>query len=216
VEQKEDEIRGLKAIIHSFSTNPNSSHAGAGSALEEVEKLRAALEQSQEEKEKLEHELEQLRRETAATNGHARNESEMTATAGERGARARAGTIRVAGTETGVNGEDSGSKNTESSTIFCEMCESKEHDTLDCAHFQVNATTTDTDGSEEDVNPAASFHKRHPSAAPAPLLPLRTTHKENVDPIAEESSPVKAAEDKWCALCERDGHLAYECPDEQY
>jgi hypothetical protein len=38
--------------------------------------------------------------------------------------------------------------------------------------------------------------------------------KENEN--GKVSSKTVAEEDKWCALCEKDGHLAFDCPEEQY
>ncbi|KAM3419613.1 hypothetical protein BST61_g2951 [Cercospora zeina] len=240
LESKEDEIRGLKAIIHSFSTSPDSGKSMTG--LDEVTKLRTALEESQREKETLEQELEQLRRDSALTNGHARNESEMTAMPDQpmRG-RSRSDTVRQTFAEHAKrtaafrNGDvDSGSKPSDSSSgaVFCEMCESADHDTLECNHFQSSTNATDASGdhapsSDEDYS-AAFKHARHPSAAPAPLtfggLAKHST-KENMDPLMEESGSHdgettkkkgEGDDEKWCALCEKDGHLAYECPDEQY
>lgn len=240
LEQKEDEIRGLKAIIHSFSTSPA---AESPNGLEDMGMLKSALEESQKEKEGLEQELEQLRRDSALTNGHhARNESEMTATPAQPSfTRARADTVkqtfaehaRRAGLENGTNGDESGSKPSDSSSrspLFCEMCESANHDTLDCNQFQTNHDSTDASDDHADDAEYPNFkHARNLSAAPAPLtLATFKGSKENLDPLAEmdseedlKSSSGGAAagakdEEKWCALCEKDGHLAYECPDEQY
>ncbi|PIA92785.1 hypothetical protein CB0940_04617 [Cercospora beticola] len=247
LEQKEDEIRGLKAIIHSFSTSPDSSKSITG--LDEVNKLRAALDESHKEKETLEQELEQLRRDSALTNGHARNESEMTATPDQAPyARSRSDTVKQTFAEhakrtiAATNGDiDSGSKPSDSSSaaVYCEMCESADHDTLDCNHFQSHPDSTNTDASgdhppDSDEDYSASFkHARHPSAAPAPLSLGafgKNSSKENMDPLVEkageeengkvakegEKKKSEGDEEKWCALCEKDGHLAYECPDEQY
>lgn len=245
LEQKEDEIRGLKAIIHSFSTSPASGDSPNGAALDDMDKLKSALEESQKEKEGLEHELEQLRRDYALSNGHhARNESELTATPVQSApTRARSDTIkqtfaeharRTGGVANGTTGDDSGSKPSDSSLrspLFCEMCESADHDTLDCSQFQSNHESVDASGadSRDDFK-----HARNLSAAPAPLVLgglLKGSNKDKLDPLAENVSPVDSKgqgsevavgakkdeeEEKWCALCEKDGHLAYECPDEQY
>jgi hypothetical protein len=34
--------------------------------------------------------------------------------------------------------------------------------------------------------------------------------------MAQEKAAAEKDEDKWCALCEQDGHLAFDCPQEQY
>ena len=202
LEQKDDEIRGLKVIIHGLSSNPSSPAAGAGASANgvlsdagEVKKLQAALDEAQSEKEGLERELEQLRRDAAAANGasHVRNESEKPATASESRplpARSRSNTIKAAqATRTldaplpptppaAPNGDT-----TVSGGVFCEMCEASSHDTLDCAKLQGGKTTYSPGKENEKVN-------------------------GKVGGVEEE--------DKWCALCEKDGHLAFDCPEEQY
>ncbi|KAK6403029.1 hypothetical protein LTR95_019000, partial [Oleoguttula sp. CCFEE 5521] len=48
-----------------------------------------------------------------------------------------------------------------------------------------------------------------------PLSPVKVkVDAEAGAPAAEEVNG--DVEDKWCALCEKDGHLAYDCPEEQY
>lgn len=238
LEQKDDEIRGLKAIIHSFSINPEAaSPNGATKSLAEVNKLKSALEESQKEKEALELKLEQLRRDSAVTNGHhVRNESDMTATQLSPTTRPRGDTIKATFAERAhragglTNGDGTAdrvsSTKAADNSVYCEMCQSDDHDTLDCNHFQNN---TPTEESEEESHAATAGHQRHPSALPAPLSPGKGglfAAKENEDPISKVSSIPEhslaepkaggGAEEKWCALCEKDGHLAYECPDEQY
>lgn len=83
LEAKDDEIRGLKAIIHRLSDGQNTpSTNGSSGEPEDVKLLQAALEESRLEREELEREVEQLRRDNAAakTNGqtHARHASELT------------------------------------------------------------------------------------------------------------------------------------------
>lgn len=218
LEQKEDEIRGLKAIIHNFSTSPDSSKHSSSSytkSSDEVSKLQAALNDSQKAKEGLEEELEQLRRDSAMTNGHAhaRNESEQTA----KGARSRADTIKATFAEHAKASATTNGNSKEE--LFCEMCESSEHDTLDCSHFQPNHdnSTSDSEGAKDilddhDEESIAGVEK------PAPLSPA-LSNKENEKQLGLDKAGDKTASDpsdKWCALCEKEGHLAYECPDEQY
>ncbi|SMR54886.1 unnamed protein product [Zymoseptoria tritici ST99CH_3D1] len=213
LEEKDNEIRGLKAIIHSFSTNPET--APRSTDVEEVSRLQNALKESQAEKERLETELEQLRRDTALkSNGHAtanssnhtRNESELTA-------------VMSRGDKSTF--AEHARKNGKSSEIFCEMCDSAEHDTLDCENFQSDGghpgresnsnSNYSTDESGRRTS-AATSNLRLPAGAsedvdvPAPLSPR----------LARRDGVKKEVEEKWCALCEKDGHLAYECPDEQY
>lgn len=221
LDQKDDEIRGLKALVHSLSTTSDATNGSAG-ALDEVSRLKAALDDSVKEKESLENELEQLRRDSAMSNGnHARNASEMTAT-GPTSTRPRGDTIKAtfaehtrrAGVADKISVAAANAPKTTGVPTFCDMCESTEHDTLDCSHFH-NTPTTASEVEDKDLPPAPT-HRRHPSAVPSPLTPGTGPRKENVDPIDETTSEKKTVEDKWCALCERDGHLAYECPDEQY
>jgi len=226
LEQRDDEIRGLKAIIHNLSSTPNGTSAEVNgdytSNSEELEKLQGALDASRREKDDLEHELEQLRRDTAVPNVNgseqpsnpARHESERTAKASERDIpiRTRSGTIKPTFAEhalrSGLDEEaehEEGEVNGES--VYCEMCESKEHDTLECTKFQslssetkhaVRSVNGDDDGADEE--------DEETTAAPEP--------KEKAADVVETGAAEE--EDKWCALCEKDGHLAFDCPEEQY
>lgn len=204
LEQKDDEIRGLKAIIHSFSTSPDATTSPNGlKASDEMQKLQTALTESQKEREQLEAELEQLRRDSAMSNGHhARNESEMTATANNT-TRPRGDTVKATFAEHAAKRIAADVEGKTNGAPFCDMCESSEHDTLDCTQFQTNHDTTSTDDSEAGFKDAVDVEK------PLPLSP----GKENE---GGKTAKDGKAEDKWCALCEKDGHLAYECPDEQY
>jgi hypothetical protein len=201
LEQKDDEIRGLKAIIHRLSDGQGASGAaaaatnGAGSVNdEEAEKLRTALEDSQREKEALELELEQLRRDAAATNGHARNESERTATGSpEKPAplgRTRSDTVKAP--RAGALPDRSTTNGNGAGTVFCELCSSSTHDTLECTQLQHQRSNSSKKGSsmQEPYSPG----------------------KEN----EQTSNTGKGDEQAWCALCEKDGHLAFDCPEEQY
>jgi hypothetical protein len=131
--------------------------------------LQVALDEAQSEKEGLERELEQLRRDAAATNGtgHVRNESEKTATASESRplpARSRSNTVKAAqATRTidaplpppaaaaAANSVTNGDT-TVSGGVYCEMCESSSHDTLDCAKLQGDKTTYSPGKENEKVN----------------------------------------------------------------
>ncbi|KAI7204059.1 hypothetical protein KC324_g965 [Hortaea werneckii] len=238
LEGKDDEIRGLKAIIHNLSSNPSEAAAstiganGYAADDDELKRLQDALEQSQLDKESLEEELEQLRRESALSNGarqdvrHQRNESERTATAQGEGmsARQRSGTVKASqafaeraqeGSLTeeedaddnaggfGQRGDDAESEATEG--VYCEMCQSREHDTVECETFAASSSP---------INPT----KPTSSASPPPPLNTSATGKENASSAGIEGGKdgKPAEEDKWCALCEKDGHLAFDCPEEQY
>jgi myosin heavy subunit len=226
LEEKDNEIRGLKAIIHSFSTNSESTPAIA--TTEELTKLQAALRESQADKDRLETELEQLRRDTAGTNGHGhdglsqpsnhtRNESERTAVPSRsKPDLSSKPTFAEHARNKGLTAGDDKSSNakTAGEAVHCEMCESSDHDTLDCKTFQ--STSSSNDGGLPLPALSSRLKKR---------LGGGGADKENQEAVSEDvevGGKVEAQkkkvveEDKWCALCEKDGHLAYECPDEQY
>ena len=46
------------------------------------------------------------------------------------------------------------------------------------------------------------------------LAQLRAERKQKEAQAKEKEA--EKDEDKWCALCEKDGHLAFDCPEEQY
>lgn len=215
MEKMENEIRGLKAIIHSFSTNEGSAplvdSAGLTKQLEDSEKARA----------KLEAEVEQLRREMAAPpaingNGHVRNESEITTVVAPSIARARADTVKLANAASSARAAPE--------TKFCDMCESSEHDTLDCNTFHeaAESITDDGDAAHEPRSGGAvgggGLLTSFPGDKPAPLSlsPVKSQQESVAGKDKENKVDGEKDGEKWCALCERDGHLAYECPDEVY
>lgn len=136
---------------------------------------------------------------------------------------------------------DSYSTNTENSTLWCEICETAGHDILTCTnvfpdqqqqHQRDSSKTPDV----ETVDPAVSVVE---DIKPAPLSPVKTnkapvtatvtavtettptTDKPiKINPAMMGSEPVPSKEsgtvneDKWCALCERDGHDSVSCPFE--
>lgn len=227
LEAKDDEIRGLKAIIHGLSdghANPAAAATNGSSPAdpEEVKRLQDALDESRSEREELEKELEQLRRDTASAsasasakpNGHARHESEATEKALP--VRPRRDTVKAAAPgaptlEEETSAADEDESHSAADAVFCELCKSAEHDTLDCTSLRSMASEARDDERE-----------REPAAMPKPL----SLGKENEDSAAAaakkqaEALPKPAADgvddDKWCALCEKDGHLAFDCPEEQY
>ena len=127
----------------------------------------------------------------------------------------------------------------EEQRAWCEVCETPGHDISTCR----NAQDTNGHGKNDDYQHQAEHngfedelagHMRNLDVsaqrkdkyndkleAPAPLS-LRKTLSNTSNNGAEKSREVQdapAAEtdaDKWCALCEKDGHLAFDCPDEQY
>ncbi|KAK0851192.1 hypothetical protein LTS02_012922 [Friedmanniomyces endolithicus] len=232
--QKDDEIRGLKAIIHGLSSTPAPSAHGNGyvTDADELKRLQDALDESKAEKEDLENELEQLRRDAAVTNGHVngnghmRNESERTAKVPESDKplplRQRSGTIKPTFAEhakrSGMSeplpaaDDDEDVNGAPVEGVYCEMCEARDHDTLDCTrlngshshHAEASAAHGDDHEREHDGEESLNY----------------TPGKENRDAAttaaAGSNKPSATDEDKWCALCEEDGHLAFDCPQEQY
>ncbi|KAK3630083.1 hypothetical protein LTR56_002630 [Elasticomyces elasticus] len=210
---KDDEIRGLKAIILGLSATPAATTNGHEyvTDADELKRLQNALDDSKAEKEYLEKELEQLRRDSPVVNGngHVRNESERTAKASEvekpMPLRQRSGTVKPTFAEHAKRAgmpEQLPAADDEEETndvpvegVYCEMCEARDHDTLDCTKLNVGSNTHDDLPTHEDEEQNY------------------TPGKENRDDAAVKPA---ADEDKWCALCEEDGHLAFDCPQEQY
>lgn len=222
IEERDDEIRGLKALIHSLSGSsaaPGIPNGKGDADPEELLRLQGALDDSRLEREDLERELEQLRRDTAVgkTNGlvHARNESDLT----EKRAsiRPRGDTVKATFAERSrrqtleenFNGESESvdheaEKDGEIDGIFCELCKSAEHDTLDCTQLNTDRSDSRQQGDEPtDVPKPLTFGKEHEEPRPASSSAPKPDTKDT-------------DEDKWCALCEKDGHLAFDCPEEQY
>nr|POF16773.1 hypothetical protein CFP56_72724 [Quercus suber] len=202
LKQKDDEIRGLKAIVHSLSSGPQASpQDGTPKSLAdpaELQRLQAALKDSNREKEDLEKELDRLRRDNATTNGHGhmRNESEQTATAadGPVPIRQRSDTIKATFAEharrSGMEPAPALETNDHATTgVFCDMCQSREHDTLDCNTFSANA--------EPDSPTETSARPILSAGATAP--PVSSPGKENRANDGD-SKPKVGEDDKWCAL----------------
>jgi myosin heavy subunit len=229
LEAKDDEIRGLKALIHGLSDGQNtpSTNPSSASDPEDVKLLQAALEESRLEREELEREVEQLRRDNASakTNGHngqshARHVSELTEKALP--VRPRRDTVKapVPAEQQIVHeeNEDEDSSNPtghDSEAVFCELCKSPEHDTLDCTSLRAPTSGSGLQARDErEHEPAAmpkplSLGRDNDSAAAAAAAHSNGAH-------ASLKKSVEKDEEKWCALCEKDGHQAFDCPDDAY
>ncbi|CAK7209868.1 hypothetical protein SBRCBS47491_000586 [Sporothrix bragantina] len=131
---------------------------------------------------------------------------------------------------------DAYSSVTESSTLWCEICETNGHDILTCTNmFGAAAGGAAPNGALAPMAPAddtrtgkdvvrAAFAS--PDAAVGPLKVSSTTAvvppppEVKILPNPMESGPVAGKESgivdasKWCALCERDGHDSVDCPFE--
>lgn len=122
---------------------------------------------------------------------------------------------------------------------FCELCETSGHDILTCTNmFSPNGTTNgthsrDVSGSQSQlrtgrdvVKAGLSPKSSHDDYKPAPLSPVKTKAVPAVPaavriiPNPMESGPVAGKEsgiinmDKWCGVCEREGHDSIDCPFE--
>lgn len=119
---------------------------------------------------------------------------------------------------------------------FCELCETSGHDILTCTNMFSSNANANANGSvpppqpvlktnintlspvlpQHDDKPAPlSPAKKSPAPAPAPApAPVR------IIPNPMESGPVAGKEsgminlEKWCGVCEREGHDSIDCPFE--
>lgn len=216
LEQKDDEIRGLKAIIHSLSRDSGSAEGSESSdqrrAREKLERevadLRASLEEKTKGGEELELELEALRK----ANGGQR-QSAMSGFSGKRSSYRDSRDTVVPSRNQGArspeapNGHKRGntldtmpesdaySTATENSTLWCEICEAAGHDILTCT----NMFGPDGAKSTEQPNPAGRTQHDYNSLPPhatgdygiAPLSPAKD--KANLAPAQPQAQPAVRA-----------------------
>ncbi|KAF2836584.1 hypothetical protein M501DRAFT_939347 [Patellaria atrata CBS 101060] len=270
VEQRDDEIRGLKAIIHSLSSGSdidgrsparrstfgvspdNSEHDKFKAVIDrlerEKEELRGLVERKAYREEELEREVERMRqtgngqvqRDSVLSNGAV---SETTAMQDKRSsARDSKGTVvswrgspqvqrnEIAPLDPML--ESDAQSSAEGSVLWCEICETGGHDILNCTNMgsqsdrgavktpdgQRNGKVIGLHGlrnlSISDIEPPAPLTpSKKPMASPsaAPSAPLPNPYDSAL--VAGKGSTV-ADPNKWCALCERDGHDATLCPFE--
>lgn len=295
LEQKEDEIRGLKAIIHSLSRDsiPGAEvHAprprpgsliGEKDAIEnkiardnlerQVAELQQVLKEKNHREEELQHEIEFLRSGNVNTN----RESAPIRRSSIRDSRDTIISIRsheprspelshkrVSTLDT-MHESDTYSTATESSTLWCEICETGGHDILTCTNMfgndnakNSNSNTNHNEKEDEDEDEdekekdeeekddeekdEEEREKARRNIAHEDLKPLTPTGDEiqhpavltpgmpkeepapvpavRITPNPMESGPVAGKEsgvldlEKWCAICERDGHDSVDCPFE--
>jgi hypothetical protein len=264
VEQRDDEIRGLKAIIHSLSSGAAEEHGRSplsrqGSSANpdqlrtaqatserlerEKEELRGLVERKVFKEEEMERELEKLRsqlglaeqRESVISNGV----SEHTATQEERASgRDSKGTVvswqelpqrREPGPALEPMAESDGRSSANSSVLWCEICETGGHDILNCSAMggdmtpKENGTRTGKDVvieglrnlsmSSDRARPAALNPSKPPGTAPTAPLPIPSLDNFNSSLVPPKGASI-ADPDKWCALCENEGHDVTACPNE--
>ena len=129
---------------------------------------------------------------------------------------------------------DSHSTMTDNSTLYCEMCETLGHEIFTCP--KMNGDQTQQGESRNHATPRAnggdigrertsglavsSPHQNNypPSLSPAKSPTPQTTGKAP-NPMDPGPAPGKATGtidmEKWCALCEKDGHESVDCPFEE-
>lgn len=264
VEQRDDEIRGLKAIIHSLSrdaipenselqktpTQRRQQNASVDSiegrlAREKLERevmeLRSVVESKANREDELERELERLRR---GSSGHPPSQrasamSSGTVTHDQSSTRDSKSTV-VSWRDREPRSPESHRRNATLETMpesdayssanesFCELCETSGHDILTCTNmFSQNGNDigsapqrTGKDVVKEGLK--LSPKVGHDEYKPAPLSPVKkpTQTPVRIIPNPMESGPVAGKEsgvinmDKWCGVCEREGHDSIDCPFE--
>ncbi|KAF2035924.1 hypothetical protein EK21DRAFT_53734 [Setomelanomma holmii] len=265
VEQRDDEIRGLKAIIHSLSSGGIEDHGrsplsrqGSSANSDELRTAQATTERLEREKEELrglverkafreeelERELEKLRsqlgvaeqRESVISNGL----SEHTATQEKRtSARDSKGTVvnwrdtpqrhDLASAPLEAMLESDGRSSANSSVLWCEICETGGHDILNCSAMGGDAAPKENgvrngkdvviEGlrnlsvSSDRSRPSVLSPTKPPGNAPTAPLPIPSFNNTNSSLVPPKGAAV-ADPDKWCALCESEGHDVTACPNE--
>ncbi|EON62060.1 hypothetical protein W97_01279 [Coniosporium apollinis CBS 100218] len=269
VEQRDDEIRGLKAIIHSLSSDPdlgnsnsptsplqrngtfpsaaaNESRETVSRLEREKKELQGLVERKTFREEELERDLDRLRRESGIP-AEQRNSmmsnpmSDRTAQQDKRlSGRDSKGTLaswrdsadarRHDASQLPPMAESETQSSTGESALWCEICETGGHDILNCSAMSngtTSARTPDGKRTGRDVVAAAlkNLSVSSDDDLPAPLTPGKKAISPGGPPTAPLPNPFDASlvpgkgssaadPNKWCALCERDGHDATNCPYE--
>jgi hypothetical protein len=267
LEQKEDEIRGLKAIIHSLSRDSvpgdsdktptqrvnsftkmhkHTESLDARMTRERLERelndLKTMLNDKSSHEEELEREIEMLRRGSATTH---RGSAMTVGTTQRSSLRDSRDTVILArnhepgspetrkrGTTLDTHPEsDAYSTATETSTLWCEICETGGHDILTCTNMfgpeGGKATNGDISKTGKDVvrEGLKPLTNGYDDDKPLPLSPIKgkalpAPPSVKILPNPMDSGPVAGKDsgvvdiEKWCALCERDGHDSVDCPFE--
>jgi chromosome segregation ATPase len=123
---------------------------------------------------------------------------------------------------------------TDTSSLYCEMCETFGHEIFTCPNINGDSTLQQQDHRSDSshrtgrdvvaeglklsantndypppLSPARSPQTKSPAATPKAMLP----NPMETGPVAGKKSGVVDME-RWCALCERDGHESVDCPFE--
>ena len=284
LEQRDDEIRGLKAIIHSLSRDaapemggqrPGSrrvskqGHSGLNQAnghseaqLAEERQARETLEREVKEleilvdrktyrEEELENEIKRLREDVAHVSASSNGYTERPPESGNHRPnlsqhssddwREQASDINHQGghLESMLEADSHSTTMTESSALYCDMCETFGHEILTCPtingeHSDLQTNPKPSPSSQRtgrdvvteglkglSVSSQPTNHYREESSpARSPARSPAMTPKANPMPNPMEQGPVAGKKsgvidgDRWCALCERDGHESVDCPFE--
>lgn len=280
VEQRDDEIRGLKAIIHSLSHDAGSPKHGSrrvskqrqsglsqtgtiDTQLAEERQVREKLEREIKEleglvdrktyrEEELEHEIERLRKvtghvsassngfsvKTALPNGSHRPNLSKDSSNDWHEQSTHANKLRNLHLDNRPESDSHSTTMTDSSTLYCEMCETFGHEIFTCPNIN-----GDSNSPSQDQRPDSSSRRTgreivaeglklsaHTNDYPPPLSPARSpgpdarspaaTPRANVMPNPIDQGPAAGKKsgvvdmERWCALCERDGHESVDCPFE--
>ncbi|KAH0544467.1 hypothetical protein FGG08_001364 [Glutinoglossum americanum] len=148
---------------------------------------------------------------------------------------------RHGGLETMHEGDTNSSSDADGSILWCEICETGGHDILTCTNmFGNQQSASNGNGITSSGSPSKSKRtgrdavveglkglsasSPHPDAVVAPLSPSKRAaasspprtampNPNDMGPVPGKSTGVVDV-DKWCALCERDGHESVDCPFE--
>ncbi|RDI89340.1 hypothetical protein Vi05172_g643 [Venturia inaequalis] len=266
IEQRDDEIRGLKAIIHSLSSGtvaPEEERASlarnpgmfpgmgddAVSRLEREKKdLQTLVGRKAAREEELEREVASLRGDEQRASVISNSLSDRTATQEERssGRDSKGTVVNWRGSSDKQDGplrtmaetDTASTRSTGSGVLWCEICETSGHDILTCTGMDkspsLNGETRHKNDTEKDAVAARLHSASISSQDPDKPRPLGVLNKKpsvvslhSIPPVsgAPPSMPlpnpfdasVIAGKDgsrdpnKWCALCERDGHDSINC-----
>lgn len=246
VEQRDDEIRGLKAIIHSLSRDaiPNSASPGLDPSAQkeerekfekEIKDLQDALQAKSNKEEELEREVERLRR-GSVVNPPSHRASAITVNSSgtatqdqpQPSARDSKGSVvswcnapspenhrQVPSKTLETMPETDNYSSASAAESFCELCETSGHDILSCTNMFTPNGAAPPVPKKDDV-----LHENK-ELEPAPLAtsPLKSPGIQ-IMPNPMESGPVAGKEsgvvnmEKWCGVCEREGHDSIDCPFE--
>ncbi|RAL62372.1 hypothetical protein DID88_004938 [Monilinia fructigena] len=257
IAQRDDEIRGLKAIIHSLSrdiitdesfsdhdktpgtSRPglNRSHTESASVFEEerrtreklereVSELRAVVESKANKEEQMERELEGLRR-GSISNPATHRTSAMSSPTSEAG-----GIAKEHQTLTTTTWRQCPRMIASRQEDFCELCDTSGHDVLHCPMFGGSSRSPSKNESAPQQKTGKdvvmeglkiSPNSSHEKYKPAPLAPAKKASDDSpiktaFNPMEPGAAPGKESGvinmDKWCGVCERDGHDSIDCPFE--